>query len=156
MVRSLILKTAIRYLLPLLLLFSLFILFRGHNDPGGGFVAGLLASSAFALYAIGFGVARARLLLRVEPLALIRSGLAVAVLSAFLSVLTGQTFMTTLWSPIELPGIGKLSTVLLFDVGVSLVVVGVVCLIVFNLAILAEEHMTTQRSAREKLQGHRD
>ena len=53
---SIVLRTATRYLLPLLLLFSVFALLRGHNEPGGGFVGGLVATTAFALYAIGSGV----------------------------------------------------------------------------------------------------
>ena len=57
---SLILRTATRYLLPLLLLFSIFLLLRGHNEPGGGFVAGLVAATAFALYALSTNVAAAR------------------------------------------------------------------------------------------------
>ncbi len=65
---SLILSTATRYMLPLLLLFSIFLLLRGHNEPGGGFVGGLVAAAAFALYAIAFDVATARRTLGVETL----------------------------------------------------------------------------------------
>ena len=53
---SIILRTATRFMLPLLILFSIVVLLRGHNQPGGGFVGGLLATSAFALYAMAFGV----------------------------------------------------------------------------------------------------
>ena len=49
-------RTAARLLMPLLLLFSVFLLLRGHNEPGGGFVGGLVAAAAFALYAVAFGV----------------------------------------------------------------------------------------------------
>ena len=55
-VNSPIFRTAARLLMPLLLLFSVFLLLRGHNEPGGGFVGGLVAAAAFALYAIAFGV----------------------------------------------------------------------------------------------------
>jgi multicomponent Na+:H+ antiporter subunit B len=57
------------------LLFSLFLLFRGHNEPGGGFVGGLVAATAFALYAIAYGIVRARQALRVDPRTLIGIGL---------------------------------------------------------------------------------
>mgnify|MGYP000273018052 CR=1 FL=1 len=57
--RSLILQTATRALLPLLLLFSLFILLRGHNEPGGGFIGGLLAAGGLSLYTLGFDAAAA-------------------------------------------------------------------------------------------------
>ncbi len=71
---SLILSTATRYLLPLLLLFSLFLLLRGHNEPGGGFVGGLVAVAAFALYALAAGTQEARSLLRVDTRTLMAVG----------------------------------------------------------------------------------
>jgi multicomponent Na+:H+ antiporter subunit B len=52
---SLILKTTARFLMPFLLLFSVFLFLRGHNEPGGGFTGGLVAAAAFALYSIAFG-----------------------------------------------------------------------------------------------------
>ena len=132
---SLILTTAIRYLLPLLFLFSLFVLFRGHNEPGGGFVGGLVAASAFALVDIGFGVARARTLLRVQPVRLIAIGLSLAVGSGLLSIiLGGGVFLDALWPALELPVLGKLGTPLFFDIGVYFTVIGVVTLIVFSLS----------------------
>ena len=132
---SLILKTAIRYLLPLLFLFSLFVLFRGHNEPGGGFVGGLVAASAFALYQIGYGVVRARELLRLEPLQLIALGLLLAVGSGLAALYwPGGLFMTALWPSLELPVLGKLGTPLFFDIGVYLTVIGVVTLIIFSLS----------------------
>ena len=57
--------------MPLLLLFAVFLLLRGHNEPGGGFVGGLVAAAAFALYAIAYGVERARRALLVKPLTLL-------------------------------------------------------------------------------------
>ena len=64
---SLILRTATRFLMPLLLLFALFLLFRGHNEPGGGFVGGLVVAAAFVLYAIAYGVDAGRRALLVDP-----------------------------------------------------------------------------------------
>ena len=74
-------RTAARLLMPLLLLFSVFLLFRGHNQPGGGFVGGLIAAAAFALYAIAFGVQRARQALLVRPMTLLGAGLLIALVS---------------------------------------------------------------------------
>lgn len=134
MIKSLILRTASRYLLPLILLFSVFILLRGHHAPGGGFVGGLVASSAFALYAIGFGVAETRKLLVARPQMLIGVGLLLAVSSALIApIFTGQPFMTSIWGERELPAIGPLNTPLIFDTGVTLTVMGVVLLIIFTL-----------------------
>ncbi|MBN1666555.1 MAG: Na+/H+ antiporter subunit B [Anaerolineales bacterium] len=134
--QSLILSTASRYLLPLLLLFSIFLLLRGHNEPGGGFVGGLVAAAAFALHAIAFDVPSTRYLLRVEPLVLIGTGLLMAAASGLFGLLVGEPFMTALWSTRELPVLGKLGTPLLFDLGVYLVVLGITLKIVF---VLAEE-----------------
>ena len=77
-VNSPIFRTAARLLMPLLLLFSVFLLLRGHNEPGGGFVGGLVAAAAFALYAIAFGVQRARQALLVKPMTLLGAGLLIA------------------------------------------------------------------------------
>jgi len=64
----------VRLLLPLLLMFSVFLLLRGHNEPGGGFVGGLMAATGFALFSIAFGSETARRILRIDPLALIGVG----------------------------------------------------------------------------------
>lgn len=129
---SAILSFAARYLLPLLLLFSVFILFRGHNKPGGGFVGGLVAAAGFALYTLAQGVERARAVLPAAPRALIALGLFVAVGSALASLAFGAEFMQGVWSKAELPGIGKLGTPLFFDIGVYIVVLGVVVNVVFT------------------------
>lgn len=132
---SLIFETAARYTLPLLLLFSIFILFRGHNDPGGGFIGGLAAASAFAMYAIAYDVKKAHEVLRISPINLIGIGLLIAVSSGLLGLLTGNPFMTGLWNEdITLPVAGKPGTPLLFDIGVYLVVIGISLLIIFTLA----------------------
>jgi multicomponent Na+:H+ antiporter subunit B len=137
MTQSLILRTAIRYLWPLILIFAVFVLLRGHNYPGGGFVGGLLAASAFALYYIGFGVDEARKLLKFHPISYIAAGLAMAAVSTLLApMFTDLPFMTSLWGSFEFPAVGKLSTPLLFDTGVCVTVLGVVLQIVFTLAEL--------------------
>ena len=124
---SIIIVTTARFLRPLLLLFSLFVLLRGHHEPGGGFAGGLLAAAAFSLQAITRSVGSARRKLRVDPHLLIGVGLLVAFASGAAGLLSGQPFLTGLWW-------GPLSTVLLFDVGVYLCVMGVILMIVFTLA----------------------
>ncbi len=134
--KPLILPTAARLLLPLLLLFSLFLLVRGHHEPGGGFTGGLVAASAFVLYRFAFGVEEARRALPVDPRALIGVGLLVAVGSGSLALLAGRPLMTGLWGRVPAPGFGDLDvgTPLLFDVGVYLAVVGVTLSIILPLA----------------------
>ncbi len=132
---SLILRATVRIILPLLLLFSIFLLIRGHNEPGGGFAAGLVAASAFALYSIAYGTTAARELLRLEPRSLLSIGLAIALISGWVSLFRGLPFLTGMWGYLPLPGMGKteVGTPVLFDIGVFLVVIGATTMILFEL-----------------------
>jgi multicomponent Na+:H+ antiporter subunit B len=131
--KSLILRTASRYLMVLLVLFSVFILLRGHNEPGGGFVGGLLIAGAFALYALAYEAKAARRLLRLDPRTIIGVGLITAAGSGLAALWHGQPFLTGLWLPYSIPFLGKLGTVLFFDLGVYLVVLGTTLLVLFTL-----------------------
>ncbi len=133
---SLILRTAARFLLPLLLLFSVFVLLRGHDEPGGGFIAGLVAAVGFALYLFAFDVARTKPLLVMEPQVMVGAGLLAATVSGIFPVFVGLPFFTALWWPVELWGFGevKFSTPLIFDIGVYMVVLGSVMKIILALA----------------------
>jgi multicomponent Na+:H+ antiporter subunit B len=133
-VNSLVFRTTTRAVTPLLLAFSLFMLLRGHNEPGGGFIGGLLAVTAFALYALAFDSRQARALLRVSPRTLTAIGLVLIVASGCLAWLAGQPFMLGLWLPFDLPAELKLGTVLLFDIGVYLVVLGAALLVLLTLS----------------------
>lgn len=133
--RSLILTTATRYLLPLILLFSVFILFRGHHDPGGGFIGGLVASAGYALYGFAYGMPEARRVLLFNPLMMIGVGLLTAVSSGLIApIVNGTPFMTSIWGKTEIAAIGKLGTPLMFDIGVYISVIGVTLLIILTLA----------------------
>ncbi len=131
---SVILSTGARYMLPIILMFSVFLLLRGHYEPGGGFIGGLAASAGFALFMIAYGIDKARDVLRIDTMVLIGAGLLIAVSSGLFSLLQDQPFMTGLWLPFEIPALGALGTPLLFDLGVYLVVIGVVLTIMFSLA----------------------
>jgi multisubunit Na+/H+ antiporter MnhB subunit len=132
---STILQTATRVLMPLLVLFAVFLLLRGHNQPGGGFVGGLVVASSFVLYSIAFGVDAGRRALLVRPATLLGVGPLVALTSGLPAVITGQPFMTALWTEVPLGGTAvALGTPLVFDVGVFLAVIGVVLTIVFTLS----------------------
>jgi len=134
-VNTLILKTASKFLLPLLLMFSVFLLLRGHYLPGGGFVGGLVASIAFVLHAFAYDMQSSRRLLRVHPGFLIPAGLALAALSGiFPMVYSDLPFMTGVWYPESVPVIGSIGTALFFDIGVYLVVVGSVLTIIMTLS----------------------
>lgn len=132
---SLILRTMVRLLLPLLLMFSVFLLLRGHNEPGGGFVGGLMAATGFALVSIAFGSATARQVLRIDPLFLIGAGLLLALASGLITLWFNQPFLTGVWYKLPLGTFGKLElgTPLFFDIGVYLTVWGVTLTIIFAL-----------------------
>ena len=118
---SLILRTMAPFLTGLMLVFSLFVTLRGHNAPGGGFIGGLLAASAVALYALAFGVEPTRRILRLHPMAIAGIGLTLSALSGLVSAVYGVPYMTGLW--FHVLGL-DLSTVMSFDLGVYLVVLG--------------------------------
>lgn len=118
---SLILSTAARLLVALLLLFSIFVMLRGHDEPGGGFIGGLIAATAFALYVMAEGAGAVRAVLRVDPRKVAGFGLACALAAGGIGMLAGEEFLRALW--VALPS-GKVGTPLLFDVGVYLVVLG--------------------------------
>lgn len=132
--KSVILQTASRYLLPILLLFSIFVLLRGHYHPGGGFVGGLVASIAFVLDKFTNGSDNTMRLLRHHPGTLIPIGLAIAALSMAAPMLTGQPVMTGLWLDQPIPIIGQIGSALFFDLGVYVVVIGVVLTILLTIA----------------------
>ena len=128
---SVILRTATWVLMPLLLLFGVFLLFRGHNAPGGGFVGGLVVAAAFVLHATAFGVAASRRALVVDASTFLSIGLLVALASALPGVLLGRPFLTAVWATFNGVAVG---TQLLFDIGVFLAVIVVALTIVFTLA----------------------
>lgn len=132
---TIILKTASNYLLPVLLLFSLFILLRGHYHPGGGFVGGLIASIAFILHSFANGLKKTKELLILHPGYVIPAGLALAFLSGLVPVaLFDLPFMTGLWSHNPLPILGNIGSALFFDLGVYIVVNGVTLTIIFTIS----------------------
>jgi multicomponent Na+:H+ antiporter subunit B len=134
MKNSLILVSTIKYIIPLMLIFSFFLLFRGHNEPGGGFTGGLVAASAYALYAIANGVNKASKVLRFKPLVLISVGLAIALISGLIPIIFNKTFLTGVWLNFTIPVIGKIGTPLLFDIGVYILVLGISTKIIFSMA----------------------
>jgi len=134
--RTLILRTVAPYLTSLMLLFSLFVLLRGHNEPGGGFIGGLIAVAAFAIHGIAFGVPEVRRAMHFHPMAIAGFGLLLASLSGFLSLVYGVPFLTGIWRSPSLFGVGfDISTVIAFDIGVYLVVVGSIA----SIALALEE-----------------
>src|SRR5690349_761983 len=112
---TLIFRTIAPIITVVMLVFSVFVALRGHNDPGGGFIGGLIAASAIAVYGVAAGPAQVRRALRLDPLAIAGFGVALAGLSGVLSLPYKLPFLTGLWT--DIAGIA-ISTPIVFDIGV--------------------------------------
>ncbi len=118
---SLIFAAFSRILFGVMLVVSVYVLYRGHNEPGGGFVGGLIAAAGFATLALARGVEVARATLRFEPMTVIGFGILAALLSGLPGLWLDGSFLTHQWLVL---GNFHLGTTLLFDIGVYLVVLG--------------------------------
>ncbi|MBL8591231.1 MAG: Na(+)/H(+) antiporter subunit B [Kaistia sp. SCN 65-12] len=124
---SLIFRTIAPLLVAVMLVFSVFVLLRGHNEPGGGFIGGLIAASALAIYGMAMGVDAAYSALKVHPLAFAGFGVALAGLAGALSILFDVPFLTGLWTIFEFDEVEvAISTPMVFDIGVYFVVFGTI------------------------------
>lgn len=133
---SVIFRSSTHVLFPFMLTLSVVVLLRGHNEPGGGFVGGLLAASGFALHAMAFGYQSARAMLRIDPRVLIGVGLLIASLSGIPAFAIGEEYLKGLWTSVDAPGFPdplKVGTPFAFDVGVYLLVLGAAFLMVVTL-----------------------
>jgi multisubunit Na+/H+ antiporter MnhB subunit len=127
---SVILRAATRLLSGLVLVLSIYLLWRGHNAPGGGFIAALVAATGFALMALTEGPAAVRQGLRIAPQHLIGAGVLLAMGSGAAGMFRQLPFLTGLWWP----GANVLAgTPLFFDIGVFLVVLGAILTVVLAL-----------------------
>ncbi|MHB1224209.1 MAG: monovalent cation/H+ antiporter subunit A [Gemmatimonadaceae bacterium] len=135
----LLLATVSRPLLPLALLVAIFILLRGHNQPGGGFIAAILTSAALILQYMASGVAWTRQRLRLNFQPFIALGVLLAVLTGAGAWLFGVPFMSMTFTHLHIPIIGdiELATAMIFDLGVYVAVVGAVMLILARLGKLS-------------------
>ena len=134
--KSIILDAGARMRGALLLVFSVYMLLRGHNEPGGGFIGGLIGALGFVINAIACGTASARQALRFEPSNIAAAGLGIALLAGIFAALFGDPLFTGQWLFIGATEDSKglpLSSVLVFDIGVYLVVMGSVLTLVFAL-----------------------
>lgn len=125
-------------LLPLALLVSAYIFLRGHNMPGGGFIAGLITSVAIIQQYIAHGVDWIKARMKLDYQLMIGSGITIAALTGLGSWAFGRPFLTSWFDYFHLPLVGEfeLASAMLFDLGVYLTVVGAVMLILANLGKL--------------------
>jgi multicomponent Na+:H+ antiporter subunit A len=133
--RSVILDVCVRAEFHTLVLISLYMLFAGHNQPGGGFAGGLVASCAFCLLFVAGGEPSVRRVLRIPPTTFLGVGMLFAIVTGAVSLVLGGEFLESAIVKVDLPVIGQVkgSTVLFFDMGVYLVVLGMVLLLLEQL-----------------------
>lgn len=138
---SLVLRTGVAAITPIAAVFSLFLLFAGHNSPGGGFVAGLVAGAVLVLRHITGGPRDLRTVVPLSPGPVLGAGLGLAVLTAVGGWLWGSALLESATWQVDLPLLGSVKTTsaLLFDVGVYIVVVGFVLMV---LRTLGEESVS--------------
>ena len=131
----LLLRVVSQGLLPLALLVSVYLFFRGHNLPGGGFVAGLVTAVALILQYIAHGADWVKPRLNIQFSALIASGILIAWLTGAFSGLFGRPFLTSWFDYFDLPVLGQIeiASAMAFDLGVYLTVVGSTLMILANL-----------------------
>ncbi len=124
---SAILKTAMRLIVPLTLLFAAYVTLKGHNEPGGGFIGGLIFAIGFVMFRLAFGADDYRRLVPLHPRVLVSIGLAIAAVTTVLPLFFGQGLLTSYVTYIGLP-LGEtmhFASAVFFDLGVLLVVIGV-------------------------------
>ena len=132
---TLILKAATRLLVGLILVFSVYLLFRGHQSPGGGFAGALVAGTAFALFAISEGASALRRALRIDPRLLTVAGLLTALAAGMTAVVGNKPFLTGIWWKWGHGADAQvfMGTPLIFDIGVYLTVLGTILTLVLAL-----------------------
>ncbi|WP_208599560.1 MnhB domain-containing protein [Desulfospira joergensenii] len=127
--KSVIFRTTAHIVIGIMLLFSLYLLFRGHNEPGGGFIGALIAVIALAVLVLAESGEYVRQRIRFSPELIAVTGVGISLTSGLLALFRDQAFLTGIWWKTILP----LGTPLLFDIGVYLAVTGAVLSILLHL-----------------------
>lgn len=130
-----ILRTVSKVLVFIILTFSWYLFFAGHNNPGGGFIGGLMTASALVLLAIAFDTNTVRKVIPFDFRKIAATGLLIALLTGTGSFVFGAPFLSHAFGYFELPIMGKteLATAVLFDLGVYLAVIGVTMTILMTI-----------------------
>lgn len=141
-----------RPLLPLALAVAVYIFLRGHNLPGGGFIAGLIAAVAFMLQYLASGIDFATSRLRIDYIRVLGAGLLIATATGLASWLFGRPFLTSTFGYVHPPIIEKfeLASAMVFDLGVFLVVVASILLALSELGTLSRREIDAKPPAREE------
>ena len=146
--RSLVLEVATRLIFPLMMLLSAYFFFAGHNTPGGGFAGGLMAGLALVLRYLAGGRYELGETLPLDAGKILGAGLALSAGTALTSLFLGAPVLSSAVISFDLPVLGsvKLVTALFFDLGVYLIVVGLVLDVLRSLGARVDEEFAVQRS----------
>lgn len=133
---DIILRTTTTLIAFIILGFSIYLFFAGHNKPGGGFIGGLMTSAAFVLMYMAYGFHSMQKILPINYRYIISIGLTVALATGVGSFFFGAPFLSHTFAYFQLPILGRteLATALLFDLGVYLTVIGVTMTIILSIA----------------------
>jgi len=138
---TVIFRTIAPVLTAIMMVFSVFVLLRGHNEPGGGFIGGLIAASGITIYGIAAGVSEVRAALKVDPLSIAGFGVFIAGCAGLVSLAYQVPFLTGIWTFFEIAGTEvAISTPMVFDIGVYLVVLGMISAVALTLEEDEGEH----------------
>jgi len=142
-------RIIMEWMFPAIIVFGIFLLLRGHDLPGGGFAAGITFSIAIIIQYMASGTRAVETRLSVLPLRWVGFGLLIALATGAGAMLLGRPFLTSWFSYLDLPLIGKTpaASALLFDIGVCGVVVGST---VLTLIALAHQSIRTPRTETEE------
>lgn len=137
---SLIFKTVANAMAWVLHLVAIWLLFRGHSHPGGGFIAGLISGAAFVIQGLAYGVKKIPNIILNQALPLAGVGLFLSAFSGVLGLLAGENFLTGIWVDIPLGFTHwSVGTPVVFDWGVFLVVLSVISVTIISLIRVEEE-----------------
>ncbi|MFA5721057.1 MAG: hydrogen gas-evolving membrane-bound hydrogenase subunit E, partial [Aliarcobacter sp.] len=148
----LMMQTLTRMVLPLMLMVSVYIFLRGHNLPGGGFIAGLIAAVALIVQYLANGIEWTKSRLKFQKENLIAYGLLIATLTGVISMVIDYPFLTSAFSHLNWPIVGEfeVASAIAFDLGVFLVVVGSTVLILVQLGQLSKNSHNITKKLEEK------
>ena len=130
------LQTATKILVFIIMTFSIYVLFAGHNNPGGGFIGGLITASGLILLYIAFDLQSVRDIIPVDFKKLAATGVLIAVLTGVVSLVLDVPFLSQTYTYVDLPFLGEteLASAMIFDLGVYLTVLGTTMTIITSIS----------------------
>lgn len=135
-INDVILQSITKVVVLIIFTLAIYLFFSGHNNPGGGFISGLILAAAFSLMFLAFDIETIRQGIPLDFKKIAATGAFIVVATGLGAVLFGEPFLKHTFVKVTLPifGLTELTTVTLFDAGVALAVVGVVVTIILTIS----------------------